>query len=204
MLAKLLGGIRGLRSYALCDGNAGAHAAGKKSKAPPLPSDCEDIVCRSKMDMMQQAFKSMQQQPHQPFAPVVPAKPKVECPVDKDELGRAAWALMHTTAAYFPEDPEFEEQLAAMSLMLGLSKLYPCSYCQADFEAFRKASPPDVSSREAFAKWVCELHNSVNTKLGKPTFPCEIEKLDERWRTGAPECNAASEPAAHDSLGQPE
>ena len=29
---------------------------------------------------------------------------------------------------------------------------------------------------------MCELHNEVNDRLGKPQFDCD--KVDERWRTG--------------------
>lgn len=29
---------------------------------------------------------------------------------------------------------------------------------------------------------MCEQHNEVNAKLGKPQFPCELAVLDERWR----------------------
>ena len=31
-------------------------------------------------------------------------------------------------------------------------------------------------------KWFCEQHNEVNEMLGKPTFPCNLDALDERWR----------------------
>jgi hypothetical protein len=29
---------------------------------------------------------------------------------------------------------------------------------------------------------MCEQHNQVNEKLGKPLFPCDLAVLDERWR----------------------
>lgn len=99
MLAKVLGSIRGLRSYALCDGAQSRNSAGKSAKAPPLlPTDCEDIVCKSKMDMMQKAFKSIQQdQKHLESLVIQQEQPQVECPVDKDELGRAAWTIVRTS-----------------------------------------------------------------------------------------------------------
>jgi len=42
--------------------------------------------------------------------------------------------------------------------------------------------PPVVDSQKNFAKWLCDLHNIVNVKLGKPVFDCS--KVDERWRDG--------------------
>ena len=46
--------------------------------------------------------------------------------------------------------------------------------------------------------WMCEEHNRVNVLLGKPTFPCTPAKLDERWRTGAPHCDAGLAEANED------
>jgi mitochondrial FAD-linked sulfhydryl oxidase len=37
-------------------------------------------------------------------APAVPTRP-ANCPADSEELGRATWTFLHTTAAYYPEKP---------------------------------------------------------------------------------------------------
>ena len=39
-----------------------------------------------------------------------------------------------------------------------------------------------TQSREQLSLWLCEQHNKVNEKLGKPLFQCDINVLDERWR----------------------
>ena len=36
--------------------------------------------------------------------------------------------------------------------------------------------------------WCCQLHNSVNTDIGAPTYTCDLDLLDERWKTGKPSC----------------
>ena len=36
--------------------------------------------------------------------------------------------------------------------------------------------------------WLCEMHNAVNARLGKPLFTCDVSLLDKRWRTGASGC----------------
>lgn len=69
------------------------------------------------------------------------------------------------------------------------------------------AHPPRVGSRREFSLWMCEFHNRVNAQLGKPTFKCDLRKLDEAWRVGTPECRAALEarggvaPSSAESLG---
>lgn len=45
-----------------------------------------------------------------------------------------------------------------------------------------KENPPKTSNRDELAKWLCERHNVVNIKLGKPEFDCS--RVHERWRDG--------------------
>lgn len=42
--------------------------------------------------------------------------------------------------------------------------------------------PPQVQSRTEFTRWMCEMHNEVNERLGKELFDCS--KVDQRWRDG--------------------
>lgn len=46
-----------------------------------------------------------------------------QCPVDKDELGRSTWNLLHTMAAYYPEKPSTEEKKNMASTLTSLSKV---------------------------------------------------------------------------------
>ena len=47
--------------------------------------------------------------------------------------------------------------------------------------------------------WMCEAHNHVNTRLGKPPVVCTPQGLAERWRDGHPSCDA--EAAFDDAAG---
>jgi len=40
-----------------------------------------------------------------------------------------------------------------------------------------------TQSREDLCVWLCQQHNLVNEKLGKPVFRCDISELDDRWKT---------------------
>jgi len=46
----------------------------------------------------------------------------------------------------------------------------------------RDGNRPKVEGREGLGRWMCEAHNEVNRKLGKPVFECG--RWEERWRTG--------------------
>lgn len=45
-----------------------------------------------------------------------------------------------------------------------------------------------MTSRKEFSLWLCEQHNIINQKLNAPLFPCDMERLDLRWRKGGPGC----------------
>ncbi|KAI0929666.1 hypothetical protein AcW1_007044 [Taiwanofungus camphoratus] len=106
------------------------------------------------------------------------------CPPDVEQLGRATWTFLHTTAAYYPERPTPNQRANMLGLLRSLPVLYPCSHCASHFGENLRDHPPDVSGRVALSRWLCARHNDVNERLGKPQFDCSIEKTDERWRDG--------------------
>ncbi|KAG8188928.1 hypothetical protein JTE90_014980 [Oedothorax gibbosus] len=107
---------------------------------------------------------------------------KVQCPPDREELGRCGWSLLHTVAAYFPERPADGQKRDADAFVRLFARLYPCRECAQDFREDIASRPPTTGSRKEFSEWLCEAHNRVNVKLGKPPFDCS--KVEERWRTG--------------------
>lgn len=115
--------------------------------------------------------------------PDTDARPE-HCPPDVEQLGRATWTFLHTTAAYYPERPTPNQRANMLSLLRSLPILYPCSHCASHLEANVKDHPPDVSGRVGLSRWLCERHNDVNERLGKVKFDCSIEKTDERWKDG--------------------
>ncbi|KAL0955312.1 hypothetical protein HGRIS_004198 [Hohenbuehelia grisea] len=108
--------------------------------------------------------------------------PQVECPPDVEQLGRATWTFLHTTAAYYPEKPTPTQRANMLSLLRSLPVLYPCSWCASHLKDNMASRPPDVSGRLGLSRWLCEQHNDVNERLGKERFDCS--KTDERWKDG--------------------
>lgn len=114
-----------------------------------------------------------------------PEEPPPGCPPDVEQLGRATWTFLHTTAAYYPDKPTPAQRANMLMLLRSLPVLYPCGPCAKDFGEDITANPPDVSSRSALSWWLCKRHNVVNEKLGKERFDCA--KVDERWKDGPPD-----------------
>ena len=42
-----------------------------------------------------------------------------------------------------------------------------------------------VENRIELARWLCKQHNTVNEKLGKDQFPCDVRSLDRCAQDGA-------------------
>ena len=109
---------------------------------------------------------------------------RANCPPDVEQLGRATWTFLHTTAAYYPENPSQTQRSSMLALLRSLPTLYPCTWCADHLKDNMAQHPPDrvVDGRGPLSRWLCERHNDVNVRLGKPVFDCS--KTDERWKDG--------------------
>lgn len=79
---------------------------------------------------------------------------------------------MHTMVARFPEEPSPEERKTLETFVYLFSRLYPCGDCARHFRGLLAKYPPQTSSRNAAAGWLCFVHNQVNERLKKPIFDC--------------------------------
>lgn len=113
-----------------------------------------------------------------------PAQPPSDCPPDVEALGRSSWTLLHSMTATYPATPSPAIQQQTKGFISAFSNLYPCSHCAEDFRQWMKedGNAPRLGSRRDFGEWMCDAHNAVNEKLGKPKFDCF--KWEERWRSG--------------------
>lgn len=103
-------------------------------------------------------------------------------PPDVEKLGRSSWTLLHSIAATYPENPSNKHQSDLKQFLKLFGNFYPCWYCGEDFEKYMDKNEPATGTQDEFGKWLCEAHNDVNAKLGKPQFDCNLWK--RRWRDG--------------------
>ncbi|CAK1550903.1 unnamed protein product [Leptosia nina] len=148
---------------------------------PSHHTEEEDKPCRACSDFKSWSKKTKAKIPTT-SKPEPPAVQNKECPLDKEELGNATWGFLHTLASYYPEKPSKIEADNMVKFFNIFSQFYPCEPCAQDFQEDIQKNPPKTKTREELAKWLCDRHNTVNEKLGKPLFDCS--KVHERWRDG--------------------
>lgn len=80
------------------------------------------------------------------------------------------WTFLHTAAASV-EDPD-----ALVQLLKTLPGALPCAECRGHVQAYLHERPPEGHIADALtaSRYLFELHNAVNLKLGKPEAPARV------------------------------
>ena len=90
----------------------------------------------------------------------------------KPEIGRHTWALLHSMANTYPENPTEEEKEIMKKFFYGLAKSYPCKVCGGHLYKLLNKKGLKLDSRKEFIQNICEIHNIVNKVLNKTQFDC--------------------------------
>ncbi len=99
--------------------------------------------------------------------------------------GPAGWLFLHCVAAGYPYviDPDNAEHLEKQNdyyrFFYYLGKVFPCKYCRNSYQQFITELSPinHMGSRKEISKWLYDIHNKVNDKLGVPA--CDIPSFEE-------------------------
>jgi hypothetical protein len=84
--------------------------------------------------------------------------------------GPAAWHFLHTMSFNYPVTPSHQDKVNYRNHILGLRNVLPCGKCRANLKENFKKLPlrmADMKSRETFSKYIFNLHELINTMLGK-------------------------------------
>jgi hypothetical protein len=102
--------------------------------------------------------------------------------------GPIFWHTIHVTALSYPSNPTYAQKKAAKEYYESLTELIPCPICREHYKVHLQKLPltPHLDRREDLFRWTVELHNEVNTMLGKPTVT-EMESINFYRRIGARE-----------------
>lgn len=109
-----------------------------------------------------------------------------KCPTPV-ELGVSGWNILHSSAAVYPYKPSEVQQKAMKNFIESWAHVYACSWCAYHMRDYVRKHPPDVTDKVSVSRYVCELHNEVNERLGKDMFDCAPEVVLRRWHPGYPD-----------------
>ena len=102
----------------------------------------------------------------------------------------------HLTFAY-PNQPTSLDKTHMKQYFEHLSALLPCAVCRIHFDVLLKEYPIDsaLASRQELTKWLVEIHNRVNDRLGKPRLGYDyVSKQYQSWNQLESCPNAPSQP----------
>lgn len=100
--------------------------------------------------------------------------------------GTDLWKTLHRFSLAYPKDsPSDQHKQKARDFYGSLDYMLPCPWCKVHYGRYFKRTFTDetVASREALVKWVYDLHNEVNRRLGKPKSDVTIEDLPRLYNS---------------------
>jgi hypothetical protein len=101
--------------------------------------------------------------------------------------GPPMWHFLHTMSFNYPVHPSAADKRNYGAFIRGLQHVLPCKYCRVNLKTNLKNHPLracHLASREAFSKYVYELHEIVNRLLGKTSglAYCDVRERYEHFR----------------------
>lgn len=86
--------------------------------------------------------------------------------------GPPLWKEMHLKTFQYPNFPTLEEKSRAIAYFNHITHILPCEKCKIHYETELYINPVEfnVGSRDEISRWLVNLHNNVNARLGKPYF----------------------------------
>ena len=125
--------------------------------------------------------------------------------------GPSGWLFLHSITFGYPYkiDPTNPEHISKQNdyyrFFYYLGKVMPCKYCRDSYmNFFTKQSPMSkLGSRKEFSKWLYDVHNMVNDKLGVPS--CErptFEEVEEQYQSFRASCKPLTESERSNNAGK--
>jgi hypothetical protein len=84
--------------------------------------------------------------------------------------GPSAWIYLHSVSFTYPNNPTDKEKQHFKHFYESIKDTLPCSYCRKSYAEFIITEPTILNNaldnRHTLTKWLYDIHNRVNQKLG--------------------------------------
>ena len=108
--------------------------------------------------------------------------------------GPPLWHYLHIMSFNYPVNPSLKDKKYYRNFILNLKNVLPCGYCRDNLKKNLKMLPlknKDLKNRDSFSRWVFNLHELINTMLGKRSNLkfCDIRERYEHFRSRCTQSN---------------
>jgi len=99
-----------------------------------------------------------------------------------DHWGPYVWAAIHLICMGAPDVLSSADQLNYKTFFNNLANVIPCDICRTHLKENLEKFPidPHLATKNELVKWSIDLHNLVNSQLGKPVVAFEV--ASKKWR----------------------
>ena len=104
--------------------------------------------------------------------------------------GPSMWHFLHTMSFNYPVKPSHQEKRHYMAFVYNLKYTLPCGKCRKNLRKNLKELPlkmANMESRDTFSKYIYDLHEKVNTMLGKKSG-LSYDDVRERYEHSRARC----------------
>jgi hypothetical protein len=102
--------------------------------------------------------------------------------------GPSLWHSLHIMSFNYPVNPTKEDKQNYRDYVLSLQNVLPCKFCRQNLKTNFKQMPltmDHMKNREAFSRYIYELHELVNKMLKKKSnlSYCDVRERYEHFRS---------------------
>jgi hypothetical protein len=82
--------------------------------------------------------------------------------------GPSAWKFLHAVTFAYPNDPGHNTKVKYLTFFKLLKYVLPCATCRRGYtHDASDLSLDKLKSRDTLSRWLVDVHNRVNVRLGK-------------------------------------
>lgn len=92
--------------------------------------------------------------------------------MDPSVWGPHFWFVLHLVSFHYPDPPNTFDKESFKSFYHSVKEILPCAKCRKHYKTYLSQYPiePNLDRRIDLIRWVIQIHNFVNVRLGKPVL----------------------------------
>lgn len=91
--------------------------------------------------------------------------------------GKPGWKFLHAVTFAYPSHPDLKTKLRYRRFFKTLKYVLPCPACRSEYaKSVQHLGNKQMKNMKSLSRWLVDVHNKVNVKLGKKVFSYEEVK----------------------------